>query len=91
VLLLTSNTMVFVEGAPALLESDLHQVAGCPFTVGSKYSPCVKVGWTQGAVKAKANGVSLLVKTSMGKCTNAEGAPQGIAIVINTQLRADAQ
>jgi hypothetical protein len=91
VLLLTSNTRVFVGNVPALMESEIHPVIGCAFTVGSKYSPCVKVGWTQGSVKTKVNGVSLLVKNSIGKCTNLEGAPQGTAIIINTQLKADAQ
>jgi len=91
VLLLTSNTKLLVENVPALIESDIYSVTGCPFTVGSKYSPCVKVEWNQGALKAKSNEISILVNSSMGKCTNLEGALQGMALIINTQLKADVQ
>ncbi len=90
----TSNTIVFVKGAPALLESDVHPVVGCPFTVGTKYSPCVRIEWSAGAkeVTTKKNKkTAVLVRTSIGKCINAEGATQGVAIIVNTQMEASAR
>jgi len=89
--LFTSNTRVFADGAPVLLESDIHPVVGCPFTVGIKYSPCVRIEWSAGTSKVIINGIPVLVQTSFGRCINAEGATQGVATIVNTQLKASAQ
>jgi hypothetical protein len=90
VILLTSNTKLTVDNAPALLESDVHPVAGCPFTIGPKYSPCIRVEWTAGAALLKSNGTKVLVRSSVGKCISAEGATQGIAIIASTQMKTTA-
>lgn len=90
-ILLTANVKVTVDGSPALLESDIHPVVGCPFTVGPKYSPCIRIEWTAGAAKATINETKVLVLSSIGKCINAEGAPQGIALILNAQTKATAQ
>lgn len=90
-ILLTANAKVLVDGAPALLETDIHPVAGCPFTIGPKYSPCIRIEWTAGAAKLTINETKVLVRSSIGKCISAEGAPQGIAIIINTQTKVTAQ
>ena len=90
-ILLTANAKVTVDGAPALLESDIHPVVGCPFTVGPKYSPCIRIEWTAGAAKATINDTKVLVKSSIGKCINGEGAPQGLALIMNTQMKVTAQ
>jgi len=90
-ILLTSNSKVTVDGTPALLESDIHPVVGCPFTVGPKYSPCIRIEWTAGAAKVTINETKVLVRSSIGKCINAEGAPQGIAMIMNTQTKTTAQ
>ena len=90
-ILLTANTKVLVDGAPALLETDIHPVAGCPFTIGPKYSPCTRIEWTAGAAKVTINGTKVLVRSSIGKCISAEGAPQGIAMILNTQTKVMAQ
>jgi hypothetical protein len=88
VILTTSNTKLLIDNVPALVESDVHSVVGCPFTLpGPKYSPCVKVEWSGGA-KATANGAKVLVMSSIGKCTSAEGATQGVAMIVNTQMKA---
>ena len=89
--LLTSNTRGFAESAPALLESDIHPIVGCPFTIGLKYSPCIRIEWSAGASKVTVNDIAVLVRTSIGKCINPEGAPQGVAIIVNTQIKATAQ
>lgn len=90
-ILFTSNSKIMVDGTPALLESDIHPVVGCPFTIGPKYSPCIRIEWTAGASKVSINGTNVLVRSSIGKCINAEGAPQGIALIANTQTKTTAQ
>ncbi len=90
-MLFTSDTAAYAGSAPALLVSDIHPVVGCPFTVGPKYSPCLQVEWTAGATRASVRGTAVLIKTSIGKCINAESAPQGIAMIANTQIKASAQ
>lgn len=88
--LVTSNTRVSA-GARVLLESDVHVIAGCPFTDGSRSSPCVRVDWDAGAAQASIGGTAPLVETSVGTCKNAEGGVQGTAIVVITQRRTEAR
>jgi hypothetical protein len=77
--LTTANTSVQVNGAKALLVTDIHTVTGCPFTVGNKYQPCVRIEWSQGSEHVAAGGNATLVMTSVGKCYSAENAVQGTA------------
>jgi hypothetical protein len=86
--LFTANTQATALGATVLLESDIHPIVACPFTVGPKYSPCLRIEWSAGSGKTSVNGIAALVQTSIGKCINAENVPQGIAIVVNTQPKA---
>ncbi len=87
-ILTTSNTQLQVDNALALLETDVNSIAGCPFTLpGPKPSPCIRIEWTAGATQCKSNGTKVLIQSSMGKCISAEGATQGIAIVIQTQMK----
>ena len=94
-ILTTANSKVMAEGALALLESDVHMVAGCPFQIpmgpGMKPSPCIKIEWSAGSTKFQINGVGVLVQSSVGKCYNAEGAVQGVANIVNTQMKVSAQ
>lgn len=88
VILATSNTKLLIDNVPALVESDVHSVAGCPFTLpGPKPSPCVRVEWSGGA-QATTGGAKVLVMSSIGKCISAEGATQGVAMIVNTQMKA---
>jgi hypothetical protein len=89
--LFTSNSKVFAQGAPALLETDVPPVVGCPFTVGPKYSPCVRIEWSAGAGQAAVNGTPVLTRSSIGKCFGAEGAIQGLATIVNTQPKVSAR
>ena len=89
-MLTTANQRTQADGAAALLESDIHTVVGCPFTVGSKYSPCVRVEWNSASEKASCSSDRVLVESSIGVCYNGEGTPQGTAIVAITQRRASA-
>jgi len=90
-MLSTKNSKIFIEGFPALLESDINQVVGCTFVAGVVPSPCITVRWTSGAKKVKVNGTPLLIQTSIGTCYNPSNAPQGIAIIVSTQTRVSAQ
>jgi hypothetical protein len=90
-LLTTANSKLKVDNAPALLESDVHSVTGCIFTLpGPKPSPCVKIEWSLGAAMCQTGGKKVLVTTSMGKCSSAEGAVQGMAIVVQAQAKTTA-
>lgn len=88
--LVTANTQVTAGGAPVLLESDVHLVSGCPFTVGTVYQPCVRIEWSAGAVKCSINGVAPLTRSSVGRCIGSSGAPQGVASVVQAQAKASA-
>ena len=90
-ILSTSNTKVYANGTQALLESDIHQVAGCTFFIGTVASPCITIEWSAGANKVKVNGTPVLVQSSMGKCYSAQKAMQGVAIIVNTQMKVSAQ
>src|SRR5262245_33782632 len=85
VVLFTSNTVMTIQGAPALLVTDVHPVAGCPFTVGVKYQPCVTVRWSNGATQTKVAGTPVLLQTSIGVCHSAEQIPQGVAVIAQVQ------
>lgn len=90
-ILTTSNVKAKIDGSPALLESDIHAVVGCPFTVGPKYQPCVRIEWSMGATMAKVDGTRVLVQSSIGKCYSADNIMQGIAIISQTQIKAQAK
>ena len=85
-----SNTAVKADGAPILVESDTHSVAGCPFMRGDSYSPCTEISWSAGAQKVTIDGTAVLVQSSVGKC-KAGSVIQGTAIIANTQTKVRAR
>ena len=89
--LITMNTKVSADGSMILLETDIHPVVGCPFSVGSKYSPCVRITWSAGSQRTSITGTATLTTGSIGQCVNAEGAVQGVATIVTTQQRTSAQ
>ena len=89
--LFTSNAQVLSDGAYVLIQSDIHPVVGCPFTIGTKYSPCIQIEWADGSSETTVNNTPVLIQSSIGKCLNAEGAVQGIANIINSQIKVSAQ
>ena len=93
--LTTSNSKLMVDNTPALLETDAHAVAGCPFQIpigtGTKPSPCVRIEWSAGSTQLQVNGVGALVPTSIGKCYSPEGAAQGVASIVSTQFKVSAR
>lgn len=89
-ILTTANARVTGGGAPILLDTDIHPVVGCAFVVALKPSPCIRIQWVAGAARARI-GTAPLVASSIGVCYSPEGAPQGVAIVVNTQPKVSAQ
>jgi hypothetical protein len=85
--LVTSNTEMVIEGAPALLQSDLHLIVGCAFAPVAP-SPCLTIQWVTAAVQTHVHGVPVLLQNSIGLCLNALAAPQGPAIVAQVQQNA---
>ena len=86
---LTTTNARIQAGAAVLLESDVHTVTGCPFTLPSgTSSPCVRIEWSAGAGSVSIGGGKALVSSSVGKCLNAASAPQGLALVVPGQTRA---
>lgn len=87
-ILSTANTQALVDGAPVLLQTDRHAVVGCTFAPGAVPSPCISIQWLTGATQSKVQNVPVLLQTSVGLCLNALQAPQGPAIVVQTQTKA---
>jgi hypothetical protein len=85
--LVTSNTEALVDGAPMLLQTDVHPIIGCPFTPALS-SPCVSIRWVTAATHTALHGVPVLLQSSVGLCLNAAQLPQGIALVVQTQQKA---
>ena len=89
VILSTTNAEAQAEGAPMCLVTDIHTVAGCPFTLpGPVPEPCVTVRWQAGAAMTAVRGTPVLLQTSVGLCYNVKQVPQGPAIVVTTQQQA---
>ncbi len=87
-LLLPSQTQALVRGSPVLLQTERHPIVGCVFAPGGVPSPCVSIQWVTAALQAKVNQIPVLLQTSVGLCLNALQAPQGTAIVVQTQTEA---
>ena len=85
--LFTSNTEAVLDGAPALLLTDVHPIVGCPFAPVAP-SPCISIRWLTGATQTAVRGVPVLLQTSIGLCLNVAQVPQGPAIVVQVQQRA---
>lgn len=82
---------VRLSGQVLLLQQDLGSVTGCPFQVpvgpAVKAQPCVRVTFMTGALRVRASGKPVLLKSSPGLCQSAEQIPQGPPNSINDQLR----
>lgn len=86
----TTNAVANISGGFVLLETDLHTVSGCPFTIPGTPpvpSPCLTVKWSGGSTLIKVNQVGVLTKSSIGQCIGPTGV-QGNAIIGNTQTDA---
>src|SRR3954468_24830849 len=79
------NSVFMLGGLPALSSSDFNVVVGCPFFIGLKPSPCVRVQWVEvpGGKLSGPGGVQLLTMASVGFCLSPEQAPQGAALIVS--------
>jgi len=89
--LTTKNTKIIVDGAAAMLETDVSKVFGCIFTTSAGPSPCKTVRWSCGTNRVTINGTPLLIQSSIGICYNSSHVPQGVATIIRTQTKVSAQ
>ena len=85
--LFSSNSEALIDGAPALLQTDVHPIVGCPFTP-VVYSPCLTIRWVTAATQTSVRNVPVLLQSSVGLCLNAAQVPQGVALVVQVQQRA---
>lgn len=86
-LLATTNTDMLVDGAPCLLQTDVHPIVGCPFAPVTPL-PCLTLRWATAALRTTARGVPVVLQDSVGLCLNAFQAPQGPALVVQVQQKA---
>ncbi|WP_247828952.1 hypothetical protein [Arthrobacter antioxidans] len=87
VIAVPTNAHVRVGGAFALLQNDPFTVVGCPFTVGPKPQPCVKILWQAPAVSITVGGQAVLLASSIGLCQSAEQIVQGTVVVSGVQTK----
>ncbi len=86
-----SNLRAKADG-PLLTQSDTFTIVGCPFTIPpATPSPCLQVKWIVADTRAKAAGNATLSQSDTGLCINAQNAPQGPVVVVNTQTRVKTQ
>jgi hypothetical protein len=81
----TSNTRARVAGGFALRQSDTFVIAGCPFSLGPVFHPCVQVQWVQPAARSQAVSDFTLTEASVGLCVAADQAVQGTVLILATQ------
>jgi hypothetical protein len=75
--------------SPILRGSDTYIVAGCPLVIALVPSPCISVQWVQTATRVRAGGDFVLNESSVGLCLAATQAPQGVALILQTQPNAE--
>lgn len=82
---------VTVDGDPPLRLGDVGTIAGCPFTVGTTPSPCVRTEWMMPANRVTVEGAQVLIHTSVCLCISGASVPQGTAIISGFQTKVTAQ
>ncbi len=84
----TSNARAQANSGYILLMSDTFTISGCPFQVPAgpttKPQPCVKVQWTNSALRVKVSD-PVLTDSCVGICQSVEGIPQGSVQITFTQ------
>jgi hypothetical protein len=90
-ILTTANAKVRAASGYVLLQSDVHPVAGCAFTIGTKPSPCIRIEWSAGAAQVSVGGQPPLVESSIGTCYSPESAPQGVALIVSAEPKVSAR
>ena len=83
----TTNSRVTAEGNPIVRSTDTSTIAGCPYTLGTIPSPCVRVQWDVHAEHHTSQGDPSLTLDSVGFCLSAAGGTQGTVVIASTQSR----
>lgn len=86
--IIPSQQKVMAGGAPVSTKGDTFVIVGCPFMIGTKPSPCVKVQWVVTDLKTTVSGQATLSQGSTGLCLSPENAPQGPVTIVQTQPKA---
>lgn len=81
------SARVKLGGQQAATQADSYLVSGCPFFVGQKPQPCVRVQWMVTSTRVKIGSQGVLLQSSTGVCQSAEQIPQGPPVIVNTQSR----
>ena len=84
-------TRVSVDGDPPLRMGDAGIIAGCPFTIGTTPSPCVRPEWMLPSTRVRIEGAAALTHTSVGLCLSGASVPQGPATISGFQTRVSVQ
>lgn len=72
-------------GTTVCTQSDMVQIAGCPFTIGPNPSPCLTVKWLTASTVCTADGKPLLTTNSVGLCMSPANTPQGSVALVPGQ------
>ena len=67
------------DGSIPVKATDAFTIAGCPFVVGSRPSPCIRVKWVVTNEAEATDGQPSLNARSTGVCL---GGPQGPATIV---------
>lgn len=84
---ITTNTQVQAAGDFVLRSTDTFLIAGCTFTIGLDYHPCVEVQWEQSALRSKVMSDFTLTEENLGWCVASDNAKQGAVIISPTQIQ----
>lgn len=87
VTMITGNTRVFVSAMPVVTMADTFVVAGCPFTVGTKPQPCVRVQWLSPATRVLVNGQPVILNLTTGLSISADQIPNGPPMIASAQIK----
>jgi hypothetical protein len=69
------------DGSIPAKATDLFMIAGCPFIVGDRPSPCIRVQWVVTNTAELVENQPSLNAQSSGLCLGISGAPQGPVII----------
>lgn len=87
----SSAQRVKLMGQPAVTQSSMYTIAGCPFQVPAgpamKPQPCVSITWLVPATRVRINGEPVLLRSSTALCQSAEQIPGGPPNVVMQQTR----
>ncbi len=70
------------DGSIPAKATDAFTIAGCPFVVGSRPSPCIQVKWVVTNAAEKIDGQPSLNAQSSGLCLGSSGDAQGPVTIL---------